>query len=140
MLALWYYHSEEGLRFLQARDTRAMLTGAGVLAAYVLLCMRRRFSHQESRWRVIWRLITSAAVAAVLWVGFDFVRGEDWIAQLSAAFPNLGENGVKYLVLIVSGWLGWSVAIFEGLRWFAIVRHRNLAEPVYGPSSQERGR
>jgi hypothetical protein len=129
LLALWYHHSEEGRRFLEGRDIRMMLVAAGVVAGYVLLRTRPRFSHEESRWWTVARLVTSAAVAAALWLGVDWVRGEDWVFQLVEASPELHENGIRYSLLIMAGWLGWSIAIFEGLRRMAIRRHASQAEP-----------
>src|SRR5262245_10863279 len=123
LLALWYRHSPEGQRFLEGRDLRVMLVATGVVAAYVLLRTRARFSHEESRWWTIARMVTGSAVATALWLGVDWVRGEDWIFQLLATLPGLHENGIRYSLLIMAGWLGWSIAIFEGLRRMAIRRH-----------------
>src|SRR5438876_52740 len=117
ILALWYYHSPEGQRFLQARDIRVMLAAAGILTAYILLRTRQQFSHQESRWWTVGRLITGGTISTALWLGADWVRGENWISQLLAALPELHENGIRYSLLIIAGWLGWSIALFEGLRW-----------------------
>ena len=50
LLALWYYHSAEGRRFLEGREIRMMLVAVGVAAAYMLLRTHPRFSHEESRW------------------------------------------------------------------------------------------
>jgi glucose-6-phosphate-specific signal transduction histidine kinase len=130
LFALWYYHSAEGRFFLEGRDLRMILVAAGVVAAYVLLRTRPRFSHEESRWRTVARALTGATIAAALWLGVDWVRGEDWIFQLLAALPELHENGIKYSLLIFAGWLGWSIAIFEGLRRMAIRRDASQAEPV----------
>jgi hypothetical protein len=132
LLAVWYYHSPEGQRFLQGRDIRMMLVAAGVVAAYVLLRTRPRFSHEESRWRSVARMLTGATVATALWLGVDWVRGEDWIFQLLGALPELHENGIRYSLLIMAGWLGWSIAIFEGLRRMAIRRHPSQAESRRG--------
>jgi hypothetical protein len=130
LLALWYYHSPEGQRFLEGRDIRMMLVAAGVVAAYILLRTRPRFSNEESRWWTVARMLTSAVVAAALWLGVDLVRGEDWIFQLLGSLPELHENGIRYSLLIMAGWLGWSIAIFEGLRRMAMRRHASQAEPV----------
>jgi hypothetical protein len=130
LLALWYYHSAEGRYFLEGRDLRMMLVAAGVVAAYMLLRTRPQFSHEESRWRTVARMLTSAVFAVALWLGVDLVRGEDWIFQLLGALPELHENGIRYSLLIMAGWLGWSIAIFERLRRLAIRRHPTQAEPV----------
>jgi hypothetical protein len=130
LLALWYYHSAEGRRFLEGRDIRMMLVAAGVVAAYILLRTRPRFSHEESRWWTVARMLTSAVIAGALWLGVDLVRGEDWIFQLLGSLPELYENGIRYSLLIMSGWLGWSIAIFEGLRRMAIRRLASQAEQV----------
>jgi hypothetical protein len=140
LLALWYHHSPEGQRFLAAREIRSMLALAGIVAAYVLLRSRQPFSHQESRWWTAWRLIIGGVVAAVLWLSVDLVRGEDWIVQLLAALPELHENGIRYSVLILAGWLGWSIAIFELLRRITIRRQRYLAEPGIVPQRDCLGR
>ena len=108
LLALWYYHSAEGRRFLEGRDIRLMLVAAGVVAAYILLRTRPRFSHEQSRWWTVARMLTSAVIAAALWLGVDLVRGEDWISQLLGSLPELHENGIRYSLLIMAGWLGWS--------------------------------
>src|SRR5262245_250090 len=126
ILALWYHHSLEGQRFLEAREMRLMLAVAGIVAAYTLLRTRQRFSHQESRWWTVGRWITAGTVATALWLAIDWIRGEDWIFKLLGALPELHENGIRYLLLITAGWLGWSIAVFEGLRWITILRHRNL--------------
>src|SRR5438105_3194243 len=115
LLALWYHHSAEGQRFLESREIRMTLAAAGVLAGYILLRRRQRFFHQESRWWTVGRMFTGATLATALWLGVDWVRGEDWILQLLGAFPELHENGIRYSLLIMAGWLGWSIAIFEGL-------------------------
>jgi hypothetical protein len=52
-----------------------------------------------------------------LWLGLDWVRGEDWVSQLLEAFPELHEIGLRYLLLIMAGWLRWWIAMFEGLHW-----------------------
>jgi hypothetical protein len=49
LLALWYHHSPDGQRFLEALEIRLIFTAAGILAAFVLLRTRPRFSLQESR-------------------------------------------------------------------------------------------
>jgi len=130
LFALWYYHSDEGRRFLEGRDLRMMLVAVGVVAAYVLLRTRPRFSPEESRWRTVARVITGATVAVALWLGVDWVRGEVWIFQLARSLPELHENGIKYSLLIFAGWLGWSTVIFEGLRRMAIRGRASQAEPV----------
>jgi hypothetical protein len=122
LLAIWYYHSPEGLRFIEARDIRMMLAAAGVLAAYIMMRIRPRHSHQETRWWKFVRFFTGATVASLLWLGVDWVRGEDWILQLIEALPDLHENGIRYSLVILAGWFGWSIAVFEALRWIAIVR------------------
>jgi hypothetical protein len=106
-----------------------MLAVAGVTAAYALLRARRTFSHQESWWRTVGRGFAAVALATAVWLGVDWVRGEDWIWQMVCALPDLHENAIRYSVLIAVGWLGWSVALFEGLRWAAIVRQRRHAVP-----------
>lgn len=116
LIALWYSHSPEGRCFLDGRDIRMMLVAAGVISAYILLRTRPRFSHQESPWWTFARMLTSAVVAAALLLGVDWVRGEDWIFQLLGAFSDLDENEIRYLFLMIAGWLGWSIAIHEGLR------------------------
>jgi hypothetical protein len=88
LLALWYYHSPEGRRFLEGRDIRMILVVAGGIAAYALLRTRPRFSLEESRWRTIARVFAGATVSATLWLGVDWVRGEDWILQLLGPFLN----------------------------------------------------
>jgi peptidoglycan biosynthesis protein MviN/MurJ (putative lipid II flippase) len=128
LLALWYHHSPEGLRFLEAREIRMSLVAAGVVAAYILLRTRPRFPHQESRWWTVARMFTAVIVATALWLAVDWVRGEDWIFQLLGALPELHENGIRYSLLILAGWLGWSIAICEGLRRMAIRRHPDRAE------------
>jgi hypothetical protein len=136
LMALWYYHSPEGRRLLEGRDIRMMLVAAGVVAAFILLRTRARFSHEESRWRTVARMFTGATLATALWLGVDWLRGEDWIFQLLAALPELYENGIRYSLLIMAGWLGWSIAIFEGLRRMAIRRYSRQAEPLHGLKSQ----
>jgi len=76
---------------------------------------RRPISHQESWWWTVGRWIAAGSVAMALWFGVDWIRCEDWIFQLLGALPELHENEIKYLVLITAGWLGWSIALFEGL-------------------------
>jgi hypothetical protein len=129
LLALWYYHSAEGRRFLEGRDLRMTLVAAAVVAAYFLLRTRPRFTHEESGWWTVARVLTSAVVAAAIWLGVDLVRGEDWIYQLVGSLPELHENGIRYSLLIGAGWLGLSIAIFESLRRMAIRRHPTQAEP-----------
>jgi hypothetical protein len=128
LLGLWYYHSPEGLQFLESRQIRAILAAAGILAAYVLLRTRRRFSHNESRSWTVGRILMGASVATAIWLAVDWFRGEDWIFQLLRALPKLEENAIRYSLLIVAGWLGWSIAIFEGLRRIAIMRQRKQGE------------
>jgi peptidoglycan biosynthesis protein MviN/MurJ (putative lipid II flippase) len=133
ILALWYYHSPEGLRFLEAREIRVILAAAGILAAYILLRTRHRFSPRQSWSWTVGRCIMAGAIATALWFGVDWLRDEDWIFQLLGALPGLHENGVRYLVLITAGWLGWSIALFEGLRRITIVRQRYRAEVPASP-------
>lgn len=128
-LALWYRYSPEGQRFLQGRELRITLTAAGILAAYLLVRTRQRIPHRESWWRRIGRSVVAGSVAAALWFAVDWVRGEDWIIQLLAALPELHENGIRYSALIAAGWLGWSIAFFEGLRRIFVNRNRKFDQP-----------
>jgi glucose-6-phosphate-specific signal transduction histidine kinase len=137
LMAFWYYHSPEGRRFLEGRDIRMMmLVAAGLVAAFTLLRTRARFSPEESRWRTVARMFTGATLATAVWLGVDWIRGEDWIFQLLAALPELHENGIRYSLLIMAGWLGWSIAIFEVLRRMAIRRYSRQAERLPGLRSQ----
>lgn len=127
LLAVWYYHSEEGRRFLEGRDLRVILVSAGVVFACALLRTRPQFSHEVSWWQTIARALAGAIIAAALWFGVDWVRGENWIIELLKALPELHENGIKYSLLLLAGWFGWSITIFEGLRRMAIWRHQTHA-------------
>ena len=130
LLAIWYHHTPEGQRFLEGRDIRMVLVAAGIVAAYILWRSRPRLSHEEPRWWTVARRLTGVTVATALWLGVDWVRGEDWIFQLLVALPEFHENGIRYSLLIAAGWLGWSIAIMEGLRRIAIGRCRNRTEPA----------
>jgi hypothetical protein len=130
LLALWYYHSPEGLRFLEGRDIRMMLVLVGVIAAYVLLRTRPHFSHDESRWWTVARIFAGMTVASAIWLGVDWVRGEEWIFQLFYALPKSHEYAIRYSLLIAAGWLGLSITTYEWLRRMAIRRHPSQAEPV----------
>src|SRR5262245_57602421 len=103
ILALWYYHSREGQRFLEAREIRAMLALAGILAAYAFLRTRQRVSPPGSRLWVVGRCILAVALATALWFGVDWVRDEDWIPQLLGALPKLDEDMLRYSVLVLAG-------------------------------------
>lgn len=118
ILAMWYQTSREGQQFLAARDLRVAVAAVGVLAAYILLRTRRP-SQPGSWWWTVGRWVVAAAVAAALWMGIDVARGEDWLVQLREIVPQLNENGIRYLVLIAAGWLGWTVALSEGWRRMA---------------------
>jgi len=111
-----------------------VMVAVGVVAAYILLRTRNRFSHKESRWWTVVGIFTGATLASALWLGVDWVRGEDWIFQLLGALPEMHENGIRYTLLLMAGWLGWSIAIFEVVRRMAIRRHPSQVEPVAAAS------
>lgn len=135
ILAMWYYTSRGGQQFLAARDLRVAVAAVGVLTAYILLRIRRR-SQPGSWWWTVGRWVVAAALAAALWMGIDLVRGEDWLVQLREIVPELNENGIRYLVLIAAGWLGWTVALSEGLRRIAVEPQQ--ATPNTAPGSEPR--
>ena len=66
ILALWYYHTPEGRRFLAGLEIRLILAAAGLLTAYVLLRTRQRSALHESLWCTVGRWIKAMAVATVL--------------------------------------------------------------------------
>ena len=99
---------------------RQVLTGAGVLAAYVFVRLRmsRCGNASRSASAVRWAeaglcLAVGAVVSAGLWLVFDWLRAEDFLGELWAALPPENENTVKGLLLVGCGWAGWAVAIGE---------------------------
>jgi DMSO reductase anchor subunit len=129
ILAMWYQTSREGQQFLAGRDVRVAVAVVGVVVAYTLLRTRRRLAHPVSWGRTVGRWVVAAALAASVWMGIDLVRAEDWLVQLRAIVPQLNENGIRYLVLIAAGWLGWTVAFSEGFRRIAAVPQPQQAAP-----------
>lgn len=129
MLAMYYYHSPEGQRFLQGRDIRIVLAAVGIVAAYVLIRTRRRLPSESRIW-AIYRYLNAATIAAVLWLSVDWFRREDWIYQLLIIFPEFYENGIRYSILIFAGWLGWTIAFSECFRWITIAFQTNKSEPA----------
>ncbi|MBM3979923.1 MAG: hypothetical protein FJ304_06500 [Planctomycetes bacterium] len=129
LLAVWYSHSEDGRRFVEGRDLRMLLVVAGIAAAYALVRTRQRFSHVESWWPSAARALTGASLATALWFAVDWVRGEGWVPQVLGALLNGDEGAVAYAMVIVAGWLGWSITILEVLRRITIRRYARRAEP-----------
>jgi hypothetical protein len=140
LFALWYMHSPEGQHIVQGMELRALLAGAGVLAAYVVL--RLWPSQGQSvrawlTWGAVLRLAAGGLTAAGLWLAVDLLRGEAYLYELCAALPSLNENATRWLVLVGCGWAGWAVALSELFRRLGSTRQPEQAEPTAAPPTRQ---
>ncbi len=107
-------------------EIHAYLTGIGVLAAYILLRLRtsgrRKFNNympHPMNWII--ELICFAfgcSAAALIYVAVAVIRGENFVADLWANLdrPSKSGNPINGLLLVLFGWIGWSLALSEILR------------------------
>ncbi len=104
---------------LQVWGERACLAAVGMLAAYVFL--RLRASRRDSAairpvgFRGL-RLVLGGMVATGLWCGLEALHGLNFLREIWTALPPPHVNAINGLLLIVCGWVGWTIALSEVFR------------------------
>jgi len=114
-----------------AWELRVLLAGGGMVAAFVILYLRSSSSGANSnvassRKSLALRLFLGCLASAVLWIAVDLIRGEEFFLSVWAEMLPLDYGLSKAQIVIIFGWLGWTLTFSQLFGVLAGLRQREI--------------